>query len=125
MVAKTEVRESRGDGVKLFLAAAILVAGVVGFYYFSEESQLFRVLGLLMLMAASVAVIYQTAMGRGAWNFMQDARTEVHKIVWPTRQETLQTTLIVLVVVVLVAFFLWLLDMFLSWAYQLLTSVGG
>ncbi len=125
MVAKTEVRESRGDGVKLFLAAAILIAGVVGFYYFSEESQLFRVLGLLMLMAASVAVVYQTAMGQGAWKFMQDARTEVHKVVWPTRQETLQTTLIVLVVVILVAFFLWLLDMFLSWAYQLLTSAGG
>jgi len=125
MVAKTEVRESRGDGVKLFLAVAILVAGVAGFYYFSEESQLFRVLGLLVLMAASVAVVYQTEMGRGAWKFMQDARTEVHKVVWPTRQETLQTTLIVLVVVVLVAFFLWLLDMFLSWAYQFLTSAGG
>ncbi|MDQ7075809.1 MAG: preprotein translocase subunit SecE [Gammaproteobacteria bacterium] len=125
MVAKAEVRESRGDGVKLFLAAALLVAGVTGFYYFSEESQLFRVLGLLAVLAAAVAVVYQTAQGRGAWLFVQDARTEMHKVVWPTRQETVQTTLIVLVVVVLVAFFLWLLDMFLSWGYQLLTGSGG
>jgi len=125
MVAKTEVRESRGDSVKLFLAVALLVAGVAGFYFFSEESQLFRVLGLLAVLSVAVAVVYQTTMGQSAWLFMQDARTEVHKIVWPTRQETLQTTLIVLVVVVLVAFFLWLLDMFLSWAYQFLTSAGG
>ncbi|MDQ7014753.1 MAG: preprotein translocase subunit SecE [Gammaproteobacteria bacterium] len=125
MVAKAEVRESRGDGVKLFLAAALLVAGVAGFYYFSEESQLFRVLGLLAVLAAAVSVVYQTARGQGAWLFIQDARTEMHKVVWPTRQETVQTTLIVLVVVVLVAFFLWLLDMFLSWGYQLLTGSGG
>ena len=57
--------------------------------------------------------------------FISGANTEVRRVVWPTRAETLQTTLAVLVVVLLVGIFLWLLDMLLLWAVQLLTGQGG
>ena len=103
----------------------MLVAGVVGFYYYADESLLYRVLGLLAIAGVAVAVIYQTAIGRRAWGFVQDSRTEVRKVVWPTRQETMQTTLIVLVLVILVGLFLWALDTFLAWGFQGLVGIGG
>lgn len=57
--------------------------------------------------------------------FAREARVELRKVIWPTRQETLQTTLVVLVMVVVVAIFLWLLDMLLLWAVNGLTGLGG
>ena len=66
-----------------------------------------------------------TPKGRGIWRFAVDARTEVRKVVWPTRQETLQTTLIVIVMVIIVAIILWLLDIFLGWSIRSLMGQGG
>ncbi|MEA2094042.1 MAG: preprotein translocase subunit SecE, partial [Pseudomonadota bacterium] len=50
--------------------------------------------------------------------------SEVRRVVWPSRQETVQTTLVVLLMVLLVGIFLWLLDMVLLWAIQILTGQG-
>jgi len=80
---------------------------------------------LVALVAVSVAIGYQTDKGRLAWGFLRDARTEVRKVVWPTRRETAQTTLIVIVVVTAVAIILWLFDAFLAWAMRLFLGVGG
>jgi preprotein translocase subunit SecE len=73
----------------------------------------------------AVGIALTTVPGRRLWGFVQESRTEVRKMVWPTRAETLQTTLIVLLVVLLVGVFFWLLDMFLGWAIQLLIGTGG
>ena len=62
--------------------------------------------------------------GQALWGFMQDARTETRKVVWPTRQETVRTTLLVFVVVTLVAVFLWLLDILLGWGVESLILSG-
>jgi preprotein translocase subunit SecE len=113
------------DTVKLAAAALLLLAGVGGFYYFGEQSTLLRVVGLLAVAGVAVALAYTTVMGRTFAGFLGDARTEVRKVVWPTRQETVQTTLIVFVMVILVAIFLWLLDMLLLWGVQALTGQGG
>ncbi|MEO5703020.1 MAG: preprotein translocase subunit SecE [Gammaproteobacteria bacterium] len=113
------------DKIKLLLAVLLLVGGVGGFYYYADHSTLIRVLGLLGVVAVAIAVALLTQPGRDAWEFLREARNEIRKVVWPTRKETTQTTLIVFIVVILVAIILWLLDMFLLWAVQLLTNPGG
>ena len=126
MVARAETEEgSKLDGLKFIIAIAMLVAGIVQFYYFEEESQLYRVLGLLGFVAIALGFVYATRMGRNLWSFARDARTEVRKVIWPTRQETMQTTLMVIVMVFIVAIMLWLIDMFLRWAVLILTGQGG
>ena len=126
MVARAETEEgSKLDGLKFLIAIAMLVAGIVQFYYFEEESQLYRVLALLGFVAVGMGVVYTTRLGHGLWLFARDARTEVRKVIWPTRQETMQTTLMVVLMVLLVGIMLWLIDMFLRWAVLILTGQGG
>ncbi|WP_018143866.1 MULTISPECIES: preprotein translocase subunit SecE [unclassified Thioalkalivibrio] len=103
------------DTAKLAVAVALLIAGVMGFYWFQDESTLIRVLGLLAVVGVAIGIAMTTAKGSQLAGFMGNARTEVRKMVWPTRVETTQTTLIVIAVVILVGIMLWLLDMFLGW----------
>ncbi len=111
------------DTVKLALAVLILVLGLVGYYYFSEYSNLYRVLGVLVTAGIAMAVFANTLRGQNLLGYLKNSRTEVRKMVWPTRQEALQTTLIVVVLVMLMAIFLWLIDMFLGWAVKFV--IGG
>jgi len=125
MVAKTEVEVSnKMDTVKLGLSVLILIVGVAGFYYFEAESLLYRVLGLLVLVAFAVSIIYTTNMGRSVVGFARESRIEVRKVVWPTRQETVQTTLMVIVSVIIVGIMLYFIDMILLEAVQYLTGRG-
>ncbi len=99
-----------------WLAVALLVgAGVVGNWYFQDQSLLYRVLALIVLAGAAVAVAGQTVSGRSAWQLMKDARAEIRRVVWPKREETVQTTGIVLLLVVIFGLLLWLLDTLLGW----------
>ena len=126
MVARTETETtSKLDNFKLLIAIALLIAGIGQFYYFEDQSLLYRVLGLLAFIAVAGGVVYTTRIGQSVWVFARDARTEVRKVIWPTRQETMQTTLMVVVMVILVGIMLWLMDMFLRWAVLLLTGQGG
>jgi len=126
MVAKAETEETgKLDNLKFLIAIALLVGGIWQFYYFEEESQLYRILGLLAFVIVAMGVMYTTRLGYGLWLFARDARTEVRKVIWPTRQETMQTTLMVVVMVILVGIMLWLIDMVLRWAVLVLTGQGG
>ncbi len=119
MVSKTEQQVSPAfDTLKLVASVLILVAGIIGFYYFKEESQLLRVLGILAVVVVAFLVIATTLIGKKSLGFVKDARVEVRKVVWPTRQETIQTTIAVLVMVLIVAIMLWLIDMFLGWGVR-------
>ncbi|MCG5512057.1 preprotein translocase subunit SecE [Ectothiorhodospira shaposhnikovii] len=118
MAGKAEVEGAGFDTVKLLVAVGLLVAGVIGFYWFSDGSTLFRVLGLLAISGVAVGIVFTTAKGRALAGFLQDSRTEVRKMVWPTRVETLQTSLVVLAVTILVAIMLWLIDMLLGWSIR-------
>jgi preprotein translocase subunit SecE len=123
MVAKTEeVVSNKLDTFKLLLAIAILIAGIVGFYYFEAESQLYRVLGVVFAAGVAIFISSTTNLGRGLIGFARDARMEVRKVVWPTRQETVQTTFMVIVAVIIIGIFLWLIDMALGQAIRLLTG---
>ncbi len=125
MVSKAELQDSSNDKFKLLAAAAIGVAGLVAFYAFADQSLLMRVIMLLVVAAIVVFIVYQTGRGKRTASFFKDARTEVRKVVWPTRAETTQTTLTVAVLVILVGLFLWMFDSILSYLFRLLTGIGG
>ncbi len=110
MTANTEEKVYRLDAIKWLLVVAIVAAGVVGNSHFSAESILYRALGLLVLAAVAVFVALQTAKGTAIADVVRGALIELRKVVWPSRQETNQTTLIVLAVVFVMAIILWLLD---------------
>jgi preprotein translocase subunit SecE len=125
MNARAEAGVTGLDTVKLVVAVALLVAGIFGFYYFAEYSTLLRVVSLLVVAGVAVAVAMTTDPGRRLWQFGVDSRSEVRKVVWPTRQETTQTTLVVLVMVIILAIVLWLFDMALTGILRQLTGHGG
>jgi len=125
MNARAEAGGTGLDTAKLVAAALLLVAGIYGFYHFAAYSTLLRVVGLLAISAVAVAVALQTEQGRRLWQFGGDVRNEVRKVVWPTRQETLQTTLIVIVMVLILGIVLWLFDMVLINILRFLTGRGA
>jgi preprotein translocase subunit SecE len=125
MNAKVDTESGRLDSLKLGLAVLLLGAAIVAFYYFEEQLLVLRVLGLLAVGGISVFIAAQSRLGKRILGFVSGAQTEVRRVVWPTRAETVQTTLAVIIIVLLVGIFLWLLDMVLLWAIQLLTGQGS
>ncbi len=113
------------DILKHVLVAALVVGAIGAFYYYFEFSLLYRVLGLVAVMVISAGIFLTTSVGKSLWVFMLEAKQEVRKVVWPTRDETMRTTLLVFGMVFIVGFILWLLDMFLFWGVKLLTGQGG
>jgi len=125
MAANTDTQGSMFDTVKLLFALMVLIAGIVGFYYFAEQALLYRVLGILAAVGVAVGISATTAKGKGLMVFLGLSRSEVRKMVWPTRAETMQTTLMVFILVVILAIFLWFVDMLLGAGVKALLSVGG
>ncbi len=113
------------DTAKLILAIAILIGSLVGYYVFQEVHAVLRVLGVVVGIGLALFVLYLTNVGRSWYSYLSHAKREVKQVVWPTRPETVQMTLIVFVVVILMGIFLWLVDMFFMWAVKLLTGQGG
>lgn len=104
-----------------WLAGLLLLAGaVVGNSYFDDYSVLYRAIGVLLLIGLALWTVSTTNKGQLFMQLLKGARIEIKKVVWPTRQETLQTTAGVLFVVFLVAIVLWLLDTFLGWLISVL-----
>ncbi len=113
------------DIVKQAFSLILVIAGIAAFYYFSEFSLLYRVLGIVAIVVMALGLMLTTDVGRNVWAFMLESKQEVRKVVWPTRQETTQTTLMVFAMVFIVGLILWLLDMFLFWGIRMLTGQGG
>jgi preprotein translocase subunit SecE len=110
------------DVVKQVISILFVVAGVTAFYYFAELSLLYRVLGLVASVLAAMGLILTTDAGRNLWSFVLESKQEVRRIVWPTREETVRTTLAVAVMVFVVGLVLWALDGFLFFAIRHLTG---
>jgi preprotein translocase subunit SecE len=125
MNTQVEASASVLDVVKQVFSVVFVVAGVAAFYYFSEIPLLYRVLGLVVLVVIAAGMTLTTGVGRTVWGFVLESRQEVRKVVWPTRDETFRTTLLVFAMVLIVGFVLWLLDMFLFWGVRFLTGQGG
>ena len=125
MSTQAEASTAVFDIVKQVLSAVIVVAGLSAFYYFSEVPLLYRVLGLVVIVLIVLGMMLTTQVGRNVWHFVLESKQEVRKVVWPTRDETTRTTLLVFAMVFLVGLILWILDMFLFWGVRLLTGQGG
>ena len=91
------------------------MGGVAAFYLLGQQSLWLRVVALLVLIAAGVAVFFTSAQGKELFAYGQDALKELRKVVWPTRPEATQMTLYVFAFVVVMALFLWLTDKTLEW----------
>jgi preprotein translocase subunit SecE len=124
MNAHTETSESGVlDILKLLIAAGVLTGGLFGYYWYLEWSQPLRVLLVLGGTIAGVAIAMTSTQGRRLWAFIQGSRIEIRKVVWPTKQETTQTTIAVFVFTLIMALFFWGLDSFLLWLTR--TLVGS
>ncbi|HWP00822.1 MAG TPA: preprotein translocase subunit SecE [Methylococcus sp.] len=120
--ATVESGASGWDTFKLVLALIFLIGGILGYHYFTEYSIVYRALGVVGLGVVAIGLIFTTAKGRALLVFFRESRIEVRKVVWPTRQEAAQATLMVVALVFVVGIFLWLLDMLLFWAITAITG---
>ena len=120
--AQTSGGPSALDTVKLVAGAAILVGGIAAFYVLSTLPLAARWVIVLAALGAGAFVALQSMQGKAFWQFVQGSRVELRKVVWPTRQESMQTTLVVFVAVLVMAIFFWLLDMFLGYVTRVLTG---
>jgi len=120
MKANAQENNSRFDSLKWLLVVAVVGAAAWGNTQYAGEPLLYRVIAILALAAVGVAIALQTSQGGAFWTLAKGSRSEIRKVVWPTRQETTQTTLIVVVVVVVVGLILWGLDTLIGWLASLL-----
>jgi len=111
--------------IKLFISLLFFAAGLVGFYILLDEPVVFRVLSILAGLVASLFVFWTTPVGQKAINFLNEAVTEAKKVVWPTRKETIQMTLVVFVLVVIMAIFLAFIDIGFSYIINILLGRGS
>ena len=125
MDAKVENQATAFDVIKLLLAVAILVGSIVAYYYYGNAPTLLRLVGVLVGFGVAIWVAFQSAQGRTLWAFIQGSRVELRKVVWPSREETIQTTVVVFVFGAFMSAFFWLLDLFLLMITNFLTGQGG
>jgi preprotein translocase subunit SecE len=125
MTEQTETGASALDTVKLVAAAAILVGGIAAFYLLGTYPLAVRWAIVLASFGLGAFVALQSAQGRVFWQFVQGSRVELRKVVWPTRQETLQTALVVFIAITAMGIFFWFLDWVLGALTRALTGQGG
>ena len=125
MTEQTETGASALDTVKLAAAAAILVGGIAAFYLLGTYPLAVRWAIVLASFGLGAFVALQSAQGRVFWQFVQGSRVELRKVVWPTRQETLQTALVVFIAITAMGMFFWFLDWVLGALTRALTGQGG
>jgi len=100
----------------------VLLSAVYANNYYSHEAIAIRLIGWIMTALVLVSLFFFTTQGKRFWVFAQASRAELRKVVWPTREETVRTTLIVMVMVIVTGLFLWGIDTFLLWAVAFLTA---
>ena len=110
-----ETVSTGADKAKLAGAALLLVASIVAFYYLGKQDLWLRVLALLALVGAAVAMFFTSESGKQLIAFGRDAVRETRKVVWPARSEAMQMTGYVFAFVFVMALFMWLTDKTLEW----------
>jgi preprotein translocase subunit SecE len=126
MVSRMENQiDSKLDWLKWLLIAFLIVAGVVANHVYVQQPWPLRLLAWLFLTGVVVFLGSQTKTGIKFLTFAKESRIELRKVVWPTRQETMQTTLIIAVMVVILALMLWGIDGMLVWLVGTLTGQRG
>ncbi|MDA7828868.1 preprotein translocase subunit SecE [Gammaproteobacteria bacterium] len=107
------------DTVKWLLTLAIFTSAVIANSYFVEVAFLYRVLGVVFLFILGLIFLATTTFGSNSIKLMRESRTEIRKVVWPTRLETTQTFLVVFVSIIVLVIFFWGLESLLSYLTKL------
>lgn len=115
-------KQSRFDSLKWIIVSLLIIGGIVANSYFTEIAWAIRTAIGIVVVAIALLTASQTATGQTFWIFAKGARVELRKVVWPTRQETIQTTLIVVAMVVFAALVLWGIDTLFFWLVGWLTG---
>jgi preprotein translocase subunit SecE len=116
--------EEKSSNSYLIISIGVMITGIILFYYFSDIRLFYRVLGMISVLILSGFIGYQSNFGKLVYSYITDSKVELKKVTWPTKQETTQTTLGVIVVVIIVGILLWLFDMLLGWAIGTLYGVA-
>ncbi len=111
-----ETVSTSNDKIKIALAVALAVAGVVGFYFLSDKPAVVRAGVLALGLLAAIGMAWTSTPGREFLSFAKESVRETKKVVWPSRKEAMQVTAIVFVFVLLMATFLWITDKVLEYA---------
>ncbi len=111
--------------IKLLVAFLLLIAGIAGFYLLADKPTVVRILAVLAGLGASIAVLWATPIGQQSLSFIGESVGEARKVVWPTRKETVQTTLVVFVLVVVMAAFLAVVDIGFAFMVRWLMGRGA
>jgi len=125
-VAKNTDNQQQGLGqMNTVLSIAILVASIALFYIEPlTQVTLYKTLILLVGVVAAAFVFTKSLQGEKFIHFAKETRIELRKVVWPTREETLKTTGMIMMAVVIVAIFLWIVDAFFTWGVSSITSLN-
>lgn len=113
------------DKIKLIAAILLLGAGVYAFYFLANQAMALRVVAVLAAVAVAGAVAWMSSPGKAFVAFAQEAVKETKRVVWPSRKETMQTTGVVVLLVLVMAAFMWTVDAILAWGVKYLLGWGG
>ena len=116
--------ETKSSKSYLIISIGVLITGMILFYYYSDVRLFYRVVGMISVVIFSAFIAYQSDFGKLVYSYVTDSKVELKKVTWPTKQETTQTTLGVIFVVIIVGILLWLFDMLLGWAIGTLYGVA-
>ena len=108
------------EKIKLVLALLLVAAGIAGFYFLAEHVLVLRILAVLAGVALAASVLWTTRIGQSSLAFAREAAAETRRVVWPSRKETIQTTAVVFVLVLVMAIFLWVVDIGFLWMVKTL-----
>jgi preprotein translocase subunit SecE len=123
MIENTQ--RSRYDWLKWLFVGFLIITGIILNYHYNEQPWPLRLLGWLVLLGIIAGVALQTYLGKQSLIFIRESRMELRKVYWPTRQETMQTTLFVVIMVVVLALILWGADSILMLLIGWLTGQRG
>ena len=127
---KVDLRQDRRkvwtlDHLKWSIFCVGLAAALFGYYTFSNISIYIRASVLILILLALAVLVSNTVKGRFVWHFFQDAKKEIRMVIWPSRQETIQTALMVMLVVAIMGLILWGIDLILFRIISAIMKFGG
>jgi len=117
--------DNKFDWLKWLVVTGLLIAGITANYFYIQQPWPLRLLAWLALIGIALFISSQTVKGKQFLSFAKESRNELRKVVWPTRQETIQTTLVIAAMVVVLALMLWAIDGVLVWSIGWMTGQRG
>jgi preprotein translocase subunit SecE len=125
-VKQTSAEPTGADTAQLIAAILLVLGGIVSFYLLQSRPEAWASwVAMFGGIAVGILLFVFSGYGRRFWRFALDSRVELRKVFWPTRQETMTTTLVVLVFVAIASTFFWLLDLLLASATRFFTGQGS